>query len=251
MPSLNSFPIRYKERPYGDSCILWVEAPEIARDARPGQFVTVGCDGLMLRRPLSVHRVKGEELALMFSATGTGTRWLSERKEGERLDLLGPLGRGFELPPSPTRILLIGGGKGIFPLIFLSEWALDRGFRVSLILGAKTREKLYPAHLVPCGVNLSLITEDGSYGDRGKVTDLLPLSGEVNYIYACGPSSMYREATLKLSGKEVQVLLEVRMGCGVGACHCCTINTKRGPKKVCQDGPTFLLDDILWDELSL
>ena len=249
MPSLNSFPIRYKEKPYDDSYILWVEAPEIAHDAYPGQFVTVGCDGLMLRRPLSVHRVKGEMIALMFSATGTGTQWLSKRKEGERLNLLGPLGRGFELPPSLTHILLIGGGRGIFPLIFLSEWALDRGFRVSLILGAKTREKLYPAHLVPCGVNLSLITEDGPYGNRGKVTDLLPHSGEVNYIYACGPSSMYRQ--LKLWGKKVQVLLEVRMGCGVGACHCCTINTRRGPKKVCQDGPMFFLDDILWDGLNL
>jgi len=228
-----------------------VEAPEIAHDAYPGQFVMTSCDGLMLRRPLSVHRVKGEEIALMFSAVGAGTRWLSERKEGEKLDLLGPLGRGFELPPGPTHILLIGGGRGIFPLIFLSEWALDRGFTVSLILGAKTRQELYPAHLVPCGVNLSLITEDGSYRNRGKVTDLLPVSGEANHIYACGPSSMYREATPRLWGKEVQVLLEVRMGCGVGACHCCTINTRRGPKKVCQDGPVFLLDDILWDGLNL
>jgi dihydroorotate dehydrogenase electron transfer subunit len=195
--------------------------------------------------------VKGEEIALMFSVVGRGTQWLSECKEGERLDLLGPLGRGFGLPPSPTRILLVGGGRGISPLIFLSEWALNRGFMVSIILGARSKRNLYPTELIPSGVDLDLATEDGSYGYKGRVTDLLSLSDEVDHVYACGPSSMYQAMAPKLRGREAQVLLEVRMGCGVGACCSCTINTRRGSQKVCRDGPVFLLEDILWGEVKL
>lgn len=245
--------------------LLWVEAPQIAGAAQPGQFVMVRTSedhDPLLRRPLSIHRV-GENgaLALLFEVVGRGTEWLAQRKAGERLDLLGPLGRGFDV--HSQELLLVAGGIGIAPLIFLAEKAAADGRHVTVLTGAKTADKVYPFNSLTPGIStVEITTEDGSLGKQGMVTDLLADRDHVvdltavdadyltgpDQIFACGQLAMYEAmASIDwLKDKSVQVSMEVRMGCGFGGCAGCAIETKRGLKLVCQDGPIFELTDLIW-----
>ncbi len=211
----------------------------------------------LLRRPLSIHQLADEtrrtKLALLLTVVGKGTHWLSQRKAGDNLDLLGPLGNGFSINPNSHNLLLLAGGIGIAPLCFLAQRAVSQGHSVRLLLGASTASQLYPRHLLPPEAELITATEDGTAGKKGIITDLLPqFVSHADQVFACGPTSMYRTITARnLKTKPVQVSLEMRMGCGLGVCYGCTLKTKSGLKQVCQDGPVFDLDDILWDELDL
>jgi len=236
--------------------LVWVESAQMDSQAQPGQFVMVRCgEETLLRRPLSIHQQDGDRIALLFSVVGEGTQWLSRRRAGENIDLLGPLGNGFSIQSGSKNLLLVAGGIGIAPLCFLAHEAVSRGYTVTLLLGASTASRLYPAHFLPAEVELVTATEDGTSGERGMVTDLLPdFTGKADQIFACGPLEMYQDVANKypqLKGKQVQISLEVRMGCGRGICYGCTVKTRRGLKQVCTDGPVFYLDDILWEELSL
>ena len=233
--------------------LMCVEAPDIVAIAKPGQFVTVSCgQELTLRRPLSIHQVANlGQLHLLFGIVGKGTSWLSDRQEGETLDLLGPLGNGFSIEPASRNLLLVAGGIGIAPLTFLAQQALSEGKSVTLLLGARTGAGLYPQRLLPGGIETVIATEDGSTGTKGMITDILPdFVDWADQIYACGPLAMYQTiATENRQGrvrKPVQISLEVRMGCGLGACYGCSIRTRRGMKQVCLDGPVFNLDEIIW-----
>jgi len=234
--------------------LMWLEAPEIVPQAKPGQFVMVRCGNYLLRRPLSIHQVDGKaraRLALLFTVAGKGTHWLSQRKAGEDIDLLGPLGNGFSINPASKNQLLVAGGIGIAPLQFLAQEALSRGCLVRVLLGAPTAIQLYPEHLLPAEAELIIATEDGTAGRKGMITDLLPdFADWADQIFACGPISMYRTMADKnnLDAKSVQVSLEMRMACGRGLCYGCTLKTKSGLKQVCEDGPVFELKDILWSE---
>ncbi len=237
--------------------LIWLESPPIASTAQPGQFVMVYCgEETWLRRPLSIHQLAdGSKLAILFNVVGKGTNWLSQRKIGDNIDLLGPLGNGFLIHPESHNLLLVAGGIGIAPLRFLAQLALNQGCSVRLLLGASTATQLYPKHLLPSGIEFSIVTEDGTAGKKGMITDLLPdFADWADQIFACGPTSMYRVIAARnqklLKAKSVQVSLEVRMGCGRGVCYGCTLKTKGGLKQVCTDGPVFDLDDILWDELN-
>jgi dihydroorotate dehydrogenase electron transfer subunit len=192
----------------------------------------------------------------LFKVIGKGTTWLSLRRKGERLDVLGPLGHGFYIGPASKKLLLVAGGIGIAPLTFLAQEASEQKKSVTLLLGAHTKDELYPQKLLPDGIKTIITTEDGSYGQEGKVTDIL--SGYVDWadqIYACGPLAMYGtiagERQQWQNKKPVQVSLEIRMGCGIGACFCCSIKTKNGMKRVCRDGPVFNLDDVILEEVKL
>lgn len=237
------------------SFLIWMEAPEIAATAKPGQFVMVKCgDDTLLRRPFSIHRIdtKKAEIALLFSVVGKGTRWLSQRQPGDEIDLFGPLGNGFSINPASSKLLLVAGGIGIAPLAFLAQAALEQGRSVTLLLGAATKAQLYPNHPLPPGIKCITATEDGSYGHCGFVTDLSPeYIDRADQVFACGPAPMYQTMTKmpELKGKPVQISLEVRMGCGWGICYGCTVKTRQGLRQVCRDGPVFELGDILWDEL--
>lgn len=241
--------------------LLWVEAPVLASIAEPGQFLMVRCGReTTLRRPLSLHQIapggSPSKIALLFSVRGQGTKWLSRHQPGEEIDLLGMLGNSFSLPSTSQRLLLVGGGVGIAPLVFLAQKALSQGRSVTLLLGAATSAQLYPQTLLPHQVKLVAATEDGSKGRKGTVVELVPefLEG-ADALFACGPVSMY-ESLLSVLEKRasrlpVQVSLEVRMGCGVGACYGCTIRTKRGLRQVCKDGPIFPLEEVLWEEVRV
>ncbi len=255
--------------------LMWIEAPDIAVAAQPGQFITVRCGDFTLRRPFSVHqsrfdRDSGEgEIALLFKVTGKGTLWLSQQQKGDKMDILGPLGKGFIIEPRSKNLLLVAGGIGIAPLVILAQHALSQ-CQVTLIHGASTAAELYPfsstgkrqSKLLPSlkGVQFIPVTEDGSMGKKGMATDILPdFLNWADQMYACGPVDMYRaieklllrvkRSNLKLTN--CQVSLEVRMGCGFGACYGCTINTKKGLRQVCRDGPVFELDDIIWQEVRI
>ncbi len=255
--------------------LMWIEAPDIAVAAQPGQFITVRCGDFTLRRPFSVHQVSPREIALLFKVAGKGTLWLSQQQPGDRIDILGPLGRGFSIEPGARNLLLVAGGIGIAPLVFLMHHASSQ-HQITLIHGASTVAQLYTERCQPTtisyqGVQFVPVTEDGSMGKKGMATDILPdFLDWADQVYACGPADMYKAMALTLNpsplkGEEkgegeqqsnlklrkCQVSLEVRMGCGFGACYSCTINTKKGLKQVCRDGPVFELDDIIWQEVKI
>lgn len=206
------------------------------------------------------ERGSGGGVAILFRATGAGSHWLSQRRVGEELDLLGPLGNGFSIEPGAQRLLLLGGGIGIAPLLFLALEAA-KNHEVTLVHGARTAAGLYPLPEMLPNVTVATLTEDGSAGTKGMITDVLPdLLETTDQAFACGPVDMYRmmasdclslpEATAaKL--RRCQVSVEVRMGCGIGACYACTIATKQGPKKVCLDGPVFALGEVDWDSVRV
>ncbi|MDD5591411.1 MAG: dihydroorotate dehydrogenase electron transfer subunit [Dehalococcoidales bacterium] len=238
--------------------LLWLRSLHVASGAKPGQFVMVRCgedNELPLRRPLSIHRIDGDGLALLFNTVGKGTRWLSQRQKDEPIDLLGPLGNGFTIYTESRQILLIAGGMGIVPLVYLADIALKHEKRVTLLVGARSAAQLLPEELLPRGVTLVTATEDGTQGYQGYVSELLPDHADsADQIFACGPTAMYREMVqrkrgLGLEGKPIQISLEMRMGCGLGVCYACTVRTRSGLKQVCQDGPVFELDGIIWDEM--
>ncbi len=253
-------PIKGLSRPHGRSIsfsqTIRLRCPEIAREARPGQFVMVDCGtDCVLPRPFSVHQViDKEDLALYFAVLegGKGTEWLSQRGVGDRVKLVGPMGNGFDLQPASHNLLLVAGGMGIAPLRFLAEETLKMGYSVTLLYGA-AKKNPYIDNLVPAGVKPVLATEDGTDGHHGLVTDLLPEYVErTDQVFACGPLKMYQTMAQmpSLKDRPVQISLEVVMGCGRGVCYGCTVKTKKGLKKVCQDGPVFNLDDILWNEFT-
>ena len=234
-----------------------LELPQLM-SAQPGQFVMVRCgEDTLLRRPLSIHQLTTEdgraELALLFNVVGKGTHWLSQRRMGEKLDLLGPLGNGYTIYPTSYNLLLAAGGIGIAPLCFLAQRVLARGCSVRLLLGASTACQLYPRHLLPPEAGVFTSTEDGSAGEKGRGTDLLlKFADWADQIFACGPNPMYQTmATQNLKIKYTQISLEMRMGCGFGTCLGCTIKTITGLKQVCKDGPIFNLGEIFWDEIDL
>ena len=231
--------------------LLWAKAPAIAKAAQPGQFVMVRASGdndRLLRRPLGIHRVNAKgEIALLYETVGKGTEWLAQRQRGEPLDIIGPLGRGFDI--ESERLLLVAGGVGIAPMIFLAEKAVADGRKVTLLFGAKTAKQVYPKKLLPAGVEFIPVTQDGLIERRGMVTDVLSeLVDSVDQIFACGPAAMYKAmAQMKLlKGKRVQVSMEARMGCGFGICYGCTIKTRQGMRRVCDDGPVFELADLVF-----
>jgi dihydroorotate dehydrogenase electron transfer subunit len=247
--------------------LMWIEAPDIAPAAQAGQFVTVRCEGFTLRRPFSIHQSRFDrdsgkrEIALLFKVAGKGTLWLSQRKAGERIDIFGPLGKGFTIAPESRNLLLVAGGIGIAPLAFLAQQVSSQ-HQVTLIHGARTAAQLCydSCHLSGIDhqrVQFIPVTEDGSASQKGKATDILPdYLDWADQLYACGPVDMYKTISLtansrQLTARKCQVSLEVRMGCGFGACYGCTIDTKEGPKLVCRDGPVFELGDIIWPEVSL
>jgi dihydroorotate dehydrogenase electron transfer subunit len=237
--------------------LVWLEAPDMAAAAKPGQFVMVRCGrDTFLPRPFSIHRVDGGRLALLFRVVGMGTGWLAQRQKGETLDVFGPLGNGFCIDPAAKNLLAVAGGVGIAPLVFLAETAAGQGRTVTIIAGARSCDCLPPVSMpqglfnrgvTGASIHVVCATDDGSEGFKGPATELIPhyLEG-MDQVFACGPAPMYRVMARmpELKGKDVQLSMEMMMGCGVGVCYGCTIETKNGPKQVCKDGPVFGMGEV-------
>lgn len=221
---------------------------------RPGQFVHIRCgDGwdMPLRRPLSLASwdESRETVSLIYRTGGKGTNWLAKRKTGESIDVLGPLGNGFPVPAGAgKKVLLVGGGVGVPPLYGLAEELLRHDADICTCLGFASQADVFLEEDFRRLGDVRVATEDGSYGDKGLVTDLLqePLSWDV--VYACGPLPLLRAVKQRLAGTGIEgyVSLEARMGCGVGACLACVCETPEANRvvKICCDGPVFHYQEV-------
>ncbi len=245
------------EHLYGDIRVLWLHAPPLVRGVAPGQFLMLRCneDGPpFMPRPMSYHRLRPTEngshdFAILYEVLGRGTQWLAQRRPGDRIFAWGPLGKGYSVRRSAGHLLLLAGGIGVSPLVWLAEQEVARGRHVTLIQGARSADGLFPAHLLPPEVEVVVATEDGSAGERGLVTDLAPdYLSWADQVFACGPDAMFGALaeSMRRSGsrKPVQVLLEQVMPCGTGICYGCAVETRRGVRLICKDGPRFELRDV-------
>ncbi|RLE09449.1 dihydroorotate dehydrogenase electron transfer subunit [Candidatus Aerophobetes bacterium] len=240
--------------------VMGLYCPEIARSAEPGQFVHLRVEDReepLLRRPFSIYRVENEKIEILYKVVGRGTKILSRKRRGEKIDLLGPLGKGFKIDSTVKRLILVAGGVGVAPLYFLtSRWAIAKMREVIVFLGAESKERLLcEEEFKGLGTKVKVATENGSRGFKGLISDLFAKwlsSGQLlseSLICACGPLPMLRKiASLSKRSKAVcYVSLEQRMGCGIGACRGCIIRGKNGYLRVCKDGPVFNAQDIDWN----
>jgi len=210
----------------------------------PGQFVNVRLDGLYLRRPISVCDLGEGELTLVYKVVGKGTQKLSESKKGDEFDVLTGLGNGYDLSKSGDKPLLIGGGVGVPPLYYLAKKLIEKGARPFVALGFNRKEEVFFAReFEALGAAVKVATVDGSMGEKGFVTNILPES--YSYFYACGPEPMLK-AVYKATATEGELSFEERMGCGFGACMGCSCKTLTGNKRICKDGPVMKKGEILW-----
>ncbi len=236
---------------------LTVRSHSWAKSARAGQFahIRVG-KGLepLLRRPISIHGLDDRDaIAFLYQAKGAGTALLAAKRTGETIDAIGPAGNGFTVDARFRRIILVGGGIGVAPLMFLAQAYRAKGTAVTVLLGARSKDCLTClADFKSLGCQVTVTTDDGSQGHRGYVTDILEQHisagpGPVA-IFACGPTVMMRRAATIAGLYDVfcEVSLEERMACGVGACLGCAVMTTTGYRRVCADGPVFSAEEVVW-----
>ncbi len=245
--------------------MITLAAPDIARRAKPGQFVNVRVRGThtLLRRPFSLARSSQRRPApgtiqIVFDAHGPGTEWLAQVSVHDHIDVVGPLGNSFGLPREESNCLLVGGGYGVAPLLLLAEQLRAARHRVDFAVGARSKDRLYAMmEAKRTSAAVAFTTEDGSFGTKGRITDILPemiAKTETDVLYACGPMPML-EAVGRVAadlGIRHELAVEEHMACGVGVCWTCVLPVAdaRGEvanRRVCMDGPIFDGDRIDWD----
>ncbi len=239
---------------YEGGYVIWLDAPNLAAAGHtPGQFVMVRCSpeggDPEFSRAFSYHRAEEGRIALLYNVAGRGTAWLAGRRRGDSVSLYGPLGNGFRLPDGSGNLLLVAGGVGVAPMIDLAEVALARGHQVTALMGARTASQLLPASAWPSQVEYVVVTEDGSQGLRGRVTEHLDeYVAWSSKLYACGPNPMFASMAeaLRDNGRRQtpEILMEENMPCGWGLCYGCAVFTHHGVRLCCRDGPRFNLFDV-------
>lgn len=221
----------------------------ICEKAKPGQFLHMSVPNFTLRRPLSIAATDQakETVTVVYKIVGAGTKQLSLYQEKQTIDVLGPNGSHFSLGDIENQtILLIGGGVGIPPLHFLGEKLKQKNIQIKSILGFQSRDDLfYKDEFQSFGESI-IVTDDGSEGKKGLVTDGIGDIGEFDLYYTCGPLPMIKAVVTQLANKKGFISLEERMGCGVGACFACVIPTwdQNGYRKICEDGPVFSAGEV-------
>ncbi|MBR3504418.1 MAG: dihydroorotate dehydrogenase electron transfer subunit [Clostridia bacterium] len=212
----------------------------------PGQFVNLKLDGLFLRRPISVCDLEGDRLTLIYKVVGRGTAQMRDMTPGQTLDALTGLGNGYDLSLAGNRPLLLGGGVGAPPLYWLAKKLIARGAAVAVRLGFNAAgDVFYEDEFRALGAEVRVATADGSHGEKGFVTDILP--DACTHYFACGPEPMLK-AVYRAVPSDGQLSFEARMGCGFGACMGCTCETITGYKRICRDGPVLRKGEILWTD---
>ena len=268
-----------------DQWIQSFHAPELATGSRAGQFVHVRTgdySGLVLRRPFSINTADAATgiITLHFRTVGRGTEWMTRVREGERLDMLGPLGKPFEVDPRSRHLLLIAGGLGMAGVRMLADEAIRDGRQVTILFGALSARQVYPSSLLPDEVEYVVATDDGTLGHHGYVTELVQeYEAWADQAFACGPHPMLARLAALAAGRRerlgvaklgrkrgggktdplgstaarrkafLQVSMEQTMGCAVGACLGCTVIGVEGPLRVCREGPVFAAEEIAWPAL--
>lgn len=229
------------------------ERPEVL----PGQFVEIkveGADGVMLRRPISVNDFNAETnvLSLLVHEVGKGTRRMSEYSIGDKMDVIYPLGNGFDLDAAGQRPLLVGGGVGVAPLMYLGKELVKRGAQPTFLFGARNAEALLCMDEFKAIADVKVTTEDASLGTKGFVTDHELMGAEAlkgfTSVLQCGPTPMMKAVAKRAMevGVECFASLENMMACGFGVCLCCVTDTVKGNLRVCADGPVFNVKDLKW-----
>ena len=236
--------------------LMALHAPRIASAVKPGQFVHVRVEtraSLILRRPFSVHRAHADHIEILYQVLGAGTLRLAEKHTGDRMDAIGPLGCGWEVPDNARHALLVAGGLGAAPLGMLAEELAERGVAATVAQGAPTASRLVARELFErVARKIEIVTDDGTAGERALVivpVERLLAEEHFDIVYACGPEAMQRavSALAERAGVACQVSLERLMGCGIGACLSCVVSTRQGLKRACVDGPVFDAREVLWD----
>jgi dihydroorotate dehydrogenase electron transfer subunit len=265
----------------------WLQAyhaPELAVGSRAGQFVHVRTgdfSGMVLRRPFSLNTADPATgiVTIHFRVIGRGTEWFTRLRPGDEIDLLGPLGRPFEVDPRSHHLLLVAGGLGIAGVRMLADEAIRAGRQVTLLFGAASSHEVYPSTLLPDEVEYVVATDDGSLGHPGFVTELIPeYEAWADQTFACGPAPMLAALVRLAEGRRdrlgvaklgrrrgggkaspagspaarrkafLQVSMEQNMGCAVGACLGCVVMGSSGtPQRVCREGPVFAAEEIAWE----
>jgi len=239
--------------------------PQLACEAKPGQFIQVRVSDSfepLLRRPFGIHRTSGGNVEILYEIVGKGTQALSKKSSQDYLDVMGPLGNGFALSTASTlnakRCILVAGGMGVAPLIFLAEKLRKSQIpnpksQILVLIGAKTKNQILCADefkRLDCEVKIA--TDDGSLGYKGYVSELLnkilsTMDYGLSIIYACGPRPMLKALQKICLEKKIpcQASFEENIACGLGACLGCAIKTKDGFKRVCFDGPVFEIKEVV------
>ena len=241
---------------------LVVDAPRMAAELQPGQFVHVRIPALeasALRRPFSVFNAEDGRVAVLYKTVGRGTAALNAARPGDEINVMGPLGHGFPLK-CEGEALLVGGGYGVAPLYFLARRLLSSGFdagRIRLFIGGRTKSDLLALdRFAALGVSVTTATNDGSDGVKGLVTDPLDdvlselRSGGGKFeLFACGPDPMLKAVAMRATGTGSRgwISMDRHMVCGVGACYACIQKTVRGNSRCCIEGPVFAASDLVWD----
>lgn len=247
MPMTKLCPITDLQYLTRDVVSITMEAGELAQAAKAGQFVNIKCgEGLLLRRPISICDVNGTALTVVFQIKGEGTQWLSQCQAGEELDVLGPLGHGYDIPQG--KVLVVGGGIGVPPMLYAAKCCQA----ADACVGFRSEENaiLLEELKAVCG-NVMVTSDDGTIGAHGFVDTLVRQAlAEDTYaaVFACGPKPMLKSVYLaaKEGNTPCFVSMEERMGCGIGACLVCACSVGGHHKHVCKDGPVFNAQEVDW-----
>jgi dihydroorotate dehydrogenase electron transfer subunit len=251
--------------PVGSYLHMVLEAPEVD-EVQPGHFAAVAVGGvgggMLLRRAFSIHKATpSETLEIIFAAHGQGTQWLATQSAGDTIDVIAPLGKPFVLPRQPIACVLVAGGYGAAPMELLARDLRSRGCRVDVVLGAATQEKLFGVlDLKGVADSVTVTTDDGTSGVRGRVTDVLAdliQKNNAQAVYACGPMPMLQSVAqvAQDNGAFSQCAVEESMACGIGVCMTCVLpiigdDGVTRMVRSCVDGPVFRGDRVRWNDVD-
>jgi dihydroorotate dehydrogenase electron transfer subunit len=235
--------------------VLEIEIPKGANDILPGQFVEILVEdskSTFLRRPISIYNVNPERnsMELLIQIVGEGTKQLAKLKANDMVDIMYPLGKSFSIIESGKKALLVGGGVGVAPLLYLSKKLKEKGVESHILLGGRTSENIIETNNFEKYAKVYISTENDSKGEKGLVTQhSIMQDTSFDMIYSCGPDPMMRAVAKVASQNNIncEVSLENMMACGIGACLCCVTPTTSGHQCVCSDGPVFNTKVLEWN----
>ena len=212
----------------------------------PGQFINILVEGFYLRRPISICDWDDKTITIIYKVVGKGTEAMAEMTAGKKLDILTGLGNGFTAQEGSTKPLVIGGGVGAPPMYGVAQHLIEKGAKPTVILGFTSKDDVfYEEEFKALGCDVYVTTNDGSYGTKGFVTDVIKNLEGYDYFYTCGPMPMLKAiaGATECSG---QLSFEERMGCGFGGCMGCSCKTLTGNKRICTEGPVLVKEEIIW-----